>query len=167
MRYLLLFLFGIYCNAVLSQADPCTDGTQNSCKCSTAPILCDFGVLDGFQYTMTTFSHPGDGPMPMCPPPAGNGTTSQNPSWFGFIANCANMTIKVFYNNCIDGPDCPGNNNFGIQAAVYTNCSLNPNSVVAGGCGTSVGGCVNNSSRTLTMTGLIIGKIYYFLVDGC
>lgn len=148
-------------------AEPCTDGTQNSCTCNTAPIICTFDLLNGFEYDMTTFSHPADGPTPMCPGAAGNNTSSQNPTWFRFAAWCTSMTIKVTYTNCIDGPSCGGSSDFGIQAAVYRNCSLNANSAVNGGCGTATSGCVNNGSRTLNITGLTIGNIYNFLVDGC
>ena len=33
----------------------CTDGSQNSCLCTTAPALCTIEELDGFSYTMDLF----------------------------------------------------------------------------------------------------------------
>lgn len=47
---------------------PCTNGTQNTCKCNQSPIMCTINQLNGFEYDMTLFQHPGDGPQPMCPP---------------------------------------------------------------------------------------------------
>ncbi|MBK8346077.1 MAG: hypothetical protein IPL08_00020 [Saprospiraceae bacterium] len=163
MRTFYIILFALITCEVFGQPDPCLTGSEATCRCATAPVLCTFDELNGFTYSMSLYQHPADGPMPMCPPPGGNGTTSNNPTWFGFIANCAAMTIKVSYTNCLDGPGCGGNNDFGLQAAVYNNCTLATNSVVStGGCATAVSGCVNNSSRTLNLTSLIIGKIYYF-----
>ncbi|MBP6185486.1 MAG: T9SS type A sorting domain-containing protein [Saprospiraceae bacterium] len=114
---------------------------------------------------MTTYLHPSHGPQPMCPPPEGNNTASHNPTWFRFVAWCTDLELEVCYNNCVDGPACFGSSDFGIQAAVYSDCSLNPNSAV--GCDTDVAGCVNNSCRIVEMSGLEIGHIYAFLVDGC
>jgi gliding motility-associated-like protein len=150
---------------IAQQPVPCTNGTQNTCQCSTSPIICTIDDLDGYQYDMTTYLHPSHGPQPMCPPPEGNNTASHNPTWFRFPAWCTDLELEVCYNNCVDGPACFGGGDFGIQAAVYEDCSLNPNSAV--GCDTDVAGCVNNSCRIVSMSGLIIGDIYGFLVDGC
>ncbi|MBK8701336.1 MAG: hypothetical protein IPN29_18040 [Saprospiraceae bacterium] len=144
---------------------PCTNGTQNTCNCNQSPVLCTINQLNGFEYDMTTYPHSGDGPTPMCPPPEGNMTSSQNPTWFAFIAWCTDLTLKVTYTNCVDGPSCPGNNNFGIQAAVYSGCPASAANAVA--CDTDVAGCVNNSERVMNLTGLTVGSTYYFLVDGC
>ena len=143
----------------------CIDGTEESCQCGTAPLLCNIGELNGYTYGMSTFSHPNDGPTPMCLGSQGNNTASHNPTWFAFIAWCNDLTLEVAYTNCVDGPSCGGNNNFGIQAAVYSDCDDLPGSYVD--CDTDVAGCVNNSSRELNLTGLAIGDTYYFLVDGC
>jgi hypothetical protein len=167
----IIFLFFI-CSPIFifsqtEDPDPCLTGGENTCTCELSPVLCSINELDGYTYEMTTFLHPNDGPDPMCPGAAGNNTTSHNPTWFTFPAWCTDLTLIVYYTNCVDGPSCFGNNNFGIQAGVYADCSLDPNSAVDGGCGTSVAGCVNNSSRTLNLSGLNIGQNYYFLVDGC
>ena len=42
-------------------------GTGNSCKCSTAPVLCTISELNGFTLQMSTYQHWFDGPTPMCP----------------------------------------------------------------------------------------------------
>lgn len=168
---------------------PCTNGTQNTCKCNTSPVLCSIEELDGYSYSMTTYLHPTDGPYNpgpggsfMCPGDAG--TTSHNPTWFKFPAWCEELELEVCYSNCVDGPGCFGGNDFGIQAAVYSECFgcpapdcfgpswaqnawTPPPYTYAVGCDTDVAGCVNNSCRIVQMSGLILGKLYYFLVDGC
>lgn len=84
--------------------DPCTNGNQNTCKCNLSPIMCTINQLDGYEYDMTNYQHPSDGPQPMCPPPEGNGTTSNNPTWFAFIAWCQNLTLQVTYTSCTNPP---------------------------------------------------------------
>jgi hypothetical protein len=168
---------------------PCTNGTQATCKCSTSPLLCTIDDLDGYTYTMSTYAHHMDGPYNtqnsgnMCVLPNGNpvGSVSDNPTWFRFPAWCEDLTLQVCYTNCVIGPRC---NSRGLQAAVYSECfgcappqcqgtswqqnSHNPPPYTYSvACATDNSGCVNNTCRTLTMTGLELGKIYYFLVDGC
>ena len=76
----------------------------------------------------------------MCTGSEGDNTTSHNPTWFAFIAWCEELTLEVEYTDCISNPNsCTS---FGIQAAVYSDCSLDPSSAVE--CDTDVGGCVNN-----------------------
>ncbi len=158
----------IYCSQmafsqVLSPPAPCTTGNENTCKCNLSPILCTIDSLNGYEYDMTLFQHPSDGPQPMCPPPAGTGTTSNNPTWFSFIAWCSSLSVKVNYTNCLDAPGA--GTTFGIQSAVYAACPATPFNAVQ--CATSVSGCINNSFRQMELTNLNIGQIYYLLVDGC
>ena len=101
----------------------------------------------------------------MCPPPEGTSTSSQNPTWFAFIAWCENLSIQVTYSNCLDNPNftggvCAGNNDFGIQAAVYSGCPATTANAVA--CDTDVNGCINNGARVLNLSGLNVGATYYF-----
>ena len=161
--FFLLLIFSFFINKSYGQSDPCDTGSENSCKCSTADLLCNIGELDGYSYEMTTYLHAEDGPDPMCTGSEGVNTTSHNPTWFAFIAWCNDLTLEVEYTNCVNNPNSC--NSLGIQAAVYSDCSLSPSSAVE--CDTDVDGCVNNSSRTLDITGLNIGDTYYFLVDGC
>lgn len=165
MKKILFFFSLVFSINGYAQIDPCTNGTEPICQCISAPLMCSFDELDGLTYSMTQFLHPQDGLEPMCP--AQNNTTSNNPTWISFLANCTNISLRVYYTNCLNGNDCPVNNIFGIQTAVYSDCSLDPSSVVEGGCGTSTTGCINNSSRTLNLTNLIVGKKYNLLVDGC
>ncbi|MBK9745073.1 MAG: hypothetical protein IPO94_19970 [Saprospiraceae bacterium] len=93
-----------------------------------------------------------------------DGTTSHNPTWFAFIALCTNLTLQVNFSGCTDNQPGPGIC-AGLQAAVYSDCNDYYGSVV--GCSTT-GQCNSTSgTRVVSMTGLIIGATYYFLVDGC
>ncbi|MBK8849597.1 MAG: hypothetical protein IPN73_05480 [Saprospiraceae bacterium] len=98
----------------------------------------------------------------MCPPPEGNFTTSNNPTWFAFIAWCENLTLQVTYTSCTNPPG-PGNG--GVQAAVYSGCPASAGNAVA--CDTDTGGCNGDGVRVMNLTGLNVGQTYYFLVDGC
>ncbi len=166
---------------------PCTTGNENTCKCNTSPILCTIEDLDGYSYSMTHYLHGTDGPNGqgrMCPPPAPNNTTSHNPTWFRFPAWCTDLELEVCWSNCTRNMGPPLQcNTLGIQSAVYSECfgcpvpecfgpswsanSQNPPPYsYAVGC--DVGQCGSlNGCATFSMTGLQIGKIYYFLVDGC
>src|SRR6056297_2458931 len=166
--------------------DPCTDGTQNTCTCSSSPVLCTIDDLDGYQYSMTDFIHEEDGPHcdfcffdPSFMCPGSGATTSHNPTWFAFPAWCEDLDLEVVWDNCQQNSGfC---NSLGIQAAVYSECF---------GCGDCFGPSWEQTSETpapytysvdcdvdgcgpasgsaeLNLTGLEIGKLYYFMVDGC
>ncbi len=140
----------------------CSTGDQNTCKCTTAPILCDIGDLDGYTYQMSSFLHSQDGPQPMCPGEELT-TVSQNPTWFGFIAWCDEITLEITYNNCTAGPACQ-TDFYGLQAAVYSDCSLDPETAIE--CDTGVEGAVDGYTRVLNLSGMEYEKVYYVLVDG-
>ncbi len=163
--YILLAICLINISAINAQGDPfapCGDGSEASCTCDSAPVLCTIEALDGHTYTMST-TQPG-----LDAPPVGSGnlcgvgsTVINNPTWFAFKAWCTNLTLVANVSGCIDNPNTAGNQ-LGIQAAVYSSCS-DPNSCI----GSDVAGCGGNIDRTIVLTGLIIGATYYFLVDGC
>ncbi|MEP6794191.1 MAG: hypothetical protein ABJB16_07685, partial [Saprospiraceae bacterium] len=149
--FLLLF-FIFYSQTIKAQ---CTNGTQPECACETAPVLCTIDELDGYTFSMTSFQHPDDGPSPICP--GANMTQTNNPTWFAFTAWCTNLTLRVHSTNChaVGGY-------IGFQLAIYTNCNFNH--VVA--CNADVFDC-NTNDKLLNLTGLNIGAVYYFMVDGC
>ena len=181
-----LFTYSAFQNSLIGQTEPpepCIDGNQNTCKCHTSPVLCSIDELDGYQFTMTTFLHVQDGPHGngfMCP---GQGNTvSDNPTWFTFPALCSELTIELCWENCVTSSRCPNCCLLGLQAAVYSECfgcpdcygpswhsnSFNPSPftfavgcAVAGVCGPATD-CIE-----VEMTALELGKLYYFLVDGC
>lgn len=192
-----LFFFAFILSSVIAVCQPppvpvpCTNGTQNTCKCNTSPVLCTADQLDGYTYSMTNYLHASDGPYNnggfMCPG-AGN-TTSHNPTWFKFPAWCEDLELEVCATNCNKHPTlCPGGGCSGccakgIQSAVYSECFGCPPPDCYGpswagpipftyAVGCDVSNCIgcngpDGNCATVTMTGLEIGKLYYFLVDGC
>ena len=77
----------------------------------------------------------------------------ENNSWFRFIADSTQMTIRV------DVPDCMSG--FGLQAQVFstTNCNTF----------TAVSPCWNPQYQTsgfIQSTGLVVGQPYYLMIDG-
>lgn len=133
----------------------CTNGTQPECRCSTAPVLCTIDELDGYSFSMAAYQHPNDGPSPICP--GAFMTQSNNPTWFAFTAWCTNLTLRVSSSNCTQSQG-----NVGFQLAIYTDCSFDD--VVA--CNADIDDC-NTNDKVLNLSGLNIGSIYYFMVDGC
>jgi gliding motility-associated-like protein len=150
--FITLILFIISLQNLYSQ---CTDGTQPECQCSTANVLCTVDDLDNYMFSMSSFQHPQDAPEPLCP--GVNGTVPNNPTWFAFTAWCTDLTLEASFSNCTQM-----NGSIGVQIAIYEDCTFQ-NAVA---CNVSGFSC-NTNSKTLTMTGLTIGGVYYFLVDGC
>ncbi len=149
---LLVLLCTISTQGLYSQ---CTNGTQPECDCETAPVLCTVDELDGYMFSMSSFLHPDDGPSPICP--GGNGSQTNNPTWFAFTAWCTDLTLRARPRNCtwVQGV-------IGVQIVIYEDCSFQ--SAVA--CDIDILDC-NGGTKTLAMTGLTIGKVYYFMIDGC
>ncbi|MFM2393120.1 MAG: Secretion system C-terminal sorting domain, partial [Bacteroidota bacterium] len=140
----------------------CASGSENSCKCSTTTILNKLEALGGYEFDMTTFEHPLDGPTPMCSGPEGMNTAAQNPTWIAFKALCKELILKVIYTNCTN-PQGPALG--GIQVGVYSGCPATANNAIA--CDTDVNLCNGDNERILDFVNLEIGKIYYLLFDGC
>ena len=133
----------------------CDTGNEPECQCATAPVLCSIDELDGYMFSMSPFQHPQDGPTPLCP---GSNSIPNNPTWFAFTAWCTNLTLECTFTNCTP---FQGNTN-GVQIAIYDDCTFtNPID-----CNVSPADC-NTAPKTLTLTGLNIGDVYYFLIDGC
>ncbi len=175
MRIILIVLYlfvGInYINLYSQPFQVCNaPGTGNSCKCSTAPVLCTIGEINGYMFQMSTYQHPADGPTPMCP--GVNNTTSNNPTWVAFRALCSAFTVQLDFSGCTGSGLSRG-----LQAAIYASCGNLPGSVVTGGCSTDYApfpcgagcyGCgVVAGSRIMNVSGLVPGQVYYLLVDGC
>ncbi|HEX5111427.1 MAG TPA: hypothetical protein VFV79_01160, partial [Saprospiraceae bacterium] len=118
-------------------------------------MLCTIDELDGYTFQMAAFQHPNDGPSPICP---GAGTTqTNNPTWFAFTAWCTDLTLRVTSTNCHQSQGY-----IGFQLAIYTDCTFTD--LVA--CNADVFDC-NTNDKILNLSGLNIGSIYYFMVDGC
>ena len=141
--------------------DPCDNGSEDSCTCDDAQVVCSYEDLDGLSFSTSSFQHADDGPDPLCPGPDGNGTTPNNPMWIAMIAQCEELTIEIHYYNCtVEGPQIQG-----LQVAVYSDCSNLPDSAIA--CSTSPDQCVNDEIAVLELEDLTIGDTYYMLFDGC
>ncbi len=133
----------------------CLNGTQPECACETAPVLCSVDELDGYVFSMSDFLHPQDGPSPICS--SAPGSQTNNPTWFAFTAWCTNLTLRARPSNChwYQGY-------VGVQIAIYEDCTFQ-NAVA---CDVDIQDC-NTGTKVLAMTGLTIGGVYYFMVDGC
>ena len=152
LAVLLLLLLLIRPGYIFAQ---CTNGNQPECACETAPVLCTVDELDGYQFSMTSFQHPQDGPSPICP--GAFMSQSNNPTWFAFTAWCEDLTLRVSSNNCVQVQ-----NFIGFQIAIYSDCNFT--NVVD--CNADPDDC-NTNTKILNLNGLVIGEVYYFLVDGC
>lgn len=128
---------------------------QPECTCETAPILCSVDELDGYVFSMSPYMHPEDGPTPICQSEPSSQTN--NPTWFAFTAWCSDLTLRARPSNCqqVSGV-------VGVQIAIYEDCTFT-NAVACDG---NILDC-NTGTKVLTMTGLTIGGVYYFMVDGC
>lgn len=171
-KMLILILFSsMFSSLALGQIpppEPCVDGTQPTCRCESAPVLCTIDDLDGYEFSMSDFQHPQDGPDEFC----GDVTaTADNPTWFSFVAWCETLELEVEIDNCSDvcltGGPCNffcnllGNCSSGVQIAIFSDCSYQ--NVVA----CNVDECGNENRKTLFMNNLSIGNTYHFVIDGC
>ena len=146
---LILFLF-LHQNTLAQ----CTDGTQQECSCETAPVLCTIDELDGYVFSMSPFQHPQDGPTPICGNP---NTQMDNPTWFAFTAWCTDLSLNVSFDNCV-----VSNGWIGVQLAIFDDCTYS-NGIICH----VLGSDCNTNDKVLNLTGLDIGAVYYFVVDGC
>lgn len=147
--------------------DPCDDGSQASCQCENSPVLCTIDDLDGFEYAMSSFQHPEDGPEFLC----NEEGVPNNPTWFSFVAWCEELALEVELadcsNVCLTGGPCTflcnlaGNCASGVQIAIYGDCDFNEEVACL------VDDCNNEDSKILEMSDLTIGKTYHFVIDGC
>jgi len=134
----------------------CDTGSEPECECESAEILCSINELDGYSFSMSDFQHPQDGPDPLC----GGSWVPNNPTWFAFIAWCDELTLTVSISNCTMIPNFP-TPSFGAQVGVYSDCnSFNEVECIGNDCN-------NEDDKELELEGLIIGQVYYFMIDGC
>lgn len=167
--FLTFYLIGSVINlsGQIPPPDPCDDGSQATCQCENSPVLCTIDDLDGFEYSMSDFQHPEDGPDFLC---NGEGVPN-NPTWFSFVAWCEDLELEVEIDNCSDvclsGGRCDffcnflGNCASGVQIAIYGDCDFNEEVAC------NVEDCNNENNKTLSMSDLTIGKTYHFVIDGC
>lgn len=106
-------------------------------------------------------NQPANGPSPLC----NGGGTPNNVHWFAFYAGCTDLNLTFTPENCV-----PVGGQIGIQAAIfgYGGDGLCPSSTQQPDetiwCQSLP--CFNNQV-IIEANGLQIGKIYYFMIDGC
>ncbi|MBK8490534.1 MAG: hypothetical protein IPL49_06380 [Saprospirales bacterium] len=116
--------------------------------CQNAPLFCSEADFDGYCST-TSASGVGICPGPFC-------GSCENYHWFSFIAGSSTITLTITPSNCVGQP-----NGTGLQAQMYatSNCSTF----------TAVSNCespASNTPITVTGTNLVIGQVYYLMIDG-
>lgn len=140
-------------------AQPC-DIPPATNNCENAPILCNFDDLDGYCTSMSS-DLTYNAPSPLC----GNGGAPHNPLWFAFYAGCTELQVTIHLSSCDTV-----NGTTGVQGAIYgyagnglcTNSTDQPDEILD-----CDGACPNDDFLTLNPSGMTVGQIYYFMIDGC
>lgn len=155
LKYFLSLLFASSLAWSVS-AQPC-DIPPSSETCEEAPILCAVDEINGYCTTMSPNGGGQNGPSPLCP----QGGAPHNTSWFAFYAGCTNLNMTVSATNCQAGQ--------GAQIAIYgypgtgecTGSQEQPSEFIFCYTQPCFQGTVNVNAN------LEVGKIYYFMLDGC
>lgn len=122
-------------NAQLLQ--PCSPAVKGAASCSSACVRCPFGTIQG-----TTEDNTVQGALP-----AFCGSLSR-PEWYAFVAGATSGAFLLNASACDLG--------FGLQMALYDDCSSAPLACVAAG----------GMSLTMPVSNLTLGETYFLLVDG-
>ena len=158
MKHRGIILIILFFSAIDSFSQPC-DMPPATNNCESAPIICDIDILDGYCTSMSsilTFN----APAPMC----SNGGSPHNPFWIGF-AGCNALELNIHLANCDTV-----NGTTGVQCAIYgyggnglcTSSFDQPGEILD--CDVA---CPNDNLITLNANGMTVGRIYYFVIDGC
>ncbi|MBK7336850.1 MAG: hypothetical protein IPJ00_12065 [Saprospirales bacterium] len=116
--------------------------------CQNAPLFCSEEDMDGYCST-TGATGAGTCPSAFC-------GTCQNSHWLSFIAGGTVVTLTISPSNCAGQPSGTG-----LQAQLFatTDCT---NFTAVSNCD----GAGQATPLTLTAAGLVIGEVYYLLIDG-
>lgn len=163
----LLFIIQVGAQVVI---EPCTNGRQPSCRCSTAPVLCTIDDLNGSVLRMSNYQHAENARNPLCP---GSNGVPNNPNWLAFVAWCESIDLRFVLRNCTARRFNLTWSN-GVQIAVYSSCGPPNSAYNAVGCLVDSDvmccsglNCNVPNNHVLALTGLNIGETYYLVVDGC
>ena len=140
---------------------PCNPAPPPSSElCEDAPIMCDIGDLNNYCTAMSQ-NITGNGPSPLC-----NGAGApHNVIWFAFYAGCTDLNMTLTAENCV-----AVNGQIGIQAAIFgyggdglcPSSNQQPDQTIW---------CQSipcfTAPANINASGLTIGQIYYFMIDGC
>ncbi len=162
-----LFILGILTILSMKSYGQCNNPPNGvDCLCSTATLLCTPDLLDGFTFSMSSANNFG-GYAPngdLCPglPPDG---VPNNVNWFSFIAWCTDLSMDVHISNCSQGTFPT----YGVQIALFAGCPpSSPVECITDGfdaCGDTP--TTYPTLHNFMATGLTIGNVYYFMLDGC
>ncbi len=159
MKHRGIILIILFFSAINSFSQPC-DIPPATNNCESAPIICDIDILDGYCTSMSsilTFN----APAPMC----SIGGSPHNPFWIAFYAGCNALELNIHLANCDTV-----NGTTGVQCAIYgyggnglcTSSFDQPGEILD--CDVA---CPNDNLITLNANGMTVGRIYYFVIDGC
>ncbi len=143
---LTVFLSYLFCIIGYAQAPedcgiPSPPGADD---CGDACVYCD---LTANGYIGSTIGYTPDPPNNFC-------GTIENNQWFAFAAGTTTVEFTIDASNCTNGD--------GVQGAIYPSCDPNATPIVCEG--GSNGGA--NNSIVVTANNLVVGQIYWFMVDG-
>jgi len=182
IKITLFFGLLFWTNGIIAQTvpEPCTNPPNGvGCLCSTAGILCTPDDLDGFTFSMSSTVNDGDLPTggfftdaDLCPGIGDQDGFPNNVNFFAFIVWCEDLTFDVSITNCLDNPD-DSFDSFGVQMAMFANCGSQYDDWDPVECITEgADACFDTAAevppiQTFSATGLEIGGLYYFMLDGC
>ncbi len=148
-------VFTVYQNQEVTDVDAGYYESPEDCdqdaagECEDAQVFCDLEELNDYCATMVEQWE--QIPIPGC----GVGYAFHNPSWIAFVANAEEMSLNVHAGPCV-----PGGGELGVQWGIYDDCDFN--NPIALQCP-----CVPPGEIPVNLTGLTVGKTYYFFIDGC
>ncbi len=111
--------------------------------------ICNLNTLENYCAVMHPWPSSNSNSQ-LCP----GGGIFNNTSWFSFIAGGTNVQMQFVPDNCVPR----GQNQVGIQAGIYTDCSLTTSVFCQHNCSTAP---INISAT------LIPGEEYFVFFDGC
>lgn len=136
---LLILLFSSF--QLRSQCNP--PDQLPTLDCADAPLVC---LLDACYETLNL-------PFNCCNGWCGANTAIHNPQYFQFIPTCDPVEIHIHVDFCTGGN--------GLQSALLNSCPWDNSDVIDCDPGTPPGG-----TMVLIGTGLVIGQVYWLVIDG-
>jgi len=130
----------------------CTEPGQQA---GNACYFEDINDLDGYCLSTSSLGSPEpqsdpDQPIPLCT----DDHVFNNAFWYSFKANDTNLEIQVVNTCCIGGGD------IGLQLGIYSSCAEDDCIIAENSCG-------SEEDKSLVVSDLVIGNIYYLYFDGC
>ncbi len=143
-RVLFFLVIILTANTLLAQTDFCGEGVP----------ICNIDSL--YNITVDNTMSSGATNALVC-----GGGIMNNAIWVGFVAGSSDMNISYTFSDCVEG-NMGGCTAEGMQLAVWSGCPDNG--------GTCIGGsadCIDSSTGSISLSNLVIGEVYNFIIDGC